>query len=68
MIKKLTNYLFKSIKILKLGDVLGPSDVDTARQFHRHTVLDFAVGRVRVLDKFFPHLVHILGRYFIKVR
>ena len=33
---------------------LGPSDVENARQFHRHTVLDFAVGRVRVLDKFFP--------------
>ena len=54
MIKKLTNYLFKSIKILKLGDVLGPDDVANARQYHRHNVLNFQFGSVKVLEKRFP--------------
>ena len=54
MIKKLTNYLFKSIKILKLGDVLGPDNVANARQYHRHNVLNFQFGSVKVLEKRFP--------------
>ena len=60
MIKKLTNYLFKSIKILKLGDVLGPDNVANARQFHRHNVLNFQFGSVKVLEKI-SNMVTFLG-------